>query len=101
MIESEGINGNHYSEEMDFGGEYYKTTRKFALKDPFYYHVPLFQPAEVHDVVRTTRLAILFRVERGLFWVPKSLLNDSRQSNPLVHKSFERKYLEESKNGNS
>ena len=96
MLESEGINGNYYSEEMDFGGEYSRTsTQKLAPKDPFYYHTPLFNPGEKHSVEHTTRLVILFRVEQGLFWVPKSLLNDARQSNPLVHKSFERVYLEE------
>ena len=96
MFESEGINGKYYSEDMDFVGEYFQTiTQKIARKDPFYYHTPLFNLGEKHSVEHTTRLAILFRVEQGLFWVPKSLLNDARQSNPLVHKSFERVYLEE------
>ena len=97
MFDSEGINGNMYSEDMDFGGEYFKTvTKKLSLKDPYYYHVPLFQLGEIHSVVRQTRLAILFKVEQGKFWVPKSLLDNTRIANPLVHKSFERNYIKES-----
>ena len=96
MFESEGTNGIMYSEDMDFGGEYSKTiTKKLSVKDPLYYHIPLFQPGEIHSVVRQTRLAILFKVERGEFWVPKSLLDNTRIANPLVHKSFERNYIKE------
>ena len=43
MFESEGTNGIMYSEDMDFGGEYFKTiTKKLSVKDPFYYHTHFF-----------------------------------------------------------
>lgn len=96
----EGVNGNYYSEELDFGGEYdsvrtssvkKRYTRRTASfsKDPLYYHVELFKNKEAHSIVRETDGAILYAVDAGEFWVPKALIKRGK----YVHKSFKRKYI--------
>lgn len=94
----EGVNGNYYSEELDFGDEYnsVRTSKKrythrttSFTKDPLYYHVELFGKKEAHSIVRETDGAILYAVDAGEFWVPKALIKRGK----YVHKSFKRKYI--------
>jgi len=91
--DGEGVNGNCYSEEMEFGGEYASVKGNGKGKfhyDRLYYHRNLFAINEPHSILHETPKAILFEVPEGQFWVPKKLLMGSRTK---VHKSFTRKYL--------
>lgn len=91
----EGVNGNYYSEELDFSGEYdsVRTKRKTPfIPDPYFYFRKLFGDNEKHIVVYETRKAVLFEADKGKFWVPKALL---RRNKTLVHRSFSRSYLRE------
>jgi hypothetical protein len=92
----EGINGNMYSEELALNGEYDSVKRKHKHhssfhKNPGYYHIPLFEKTEDPKIVHETDKAILYKVEDGDFWVPKSLLYHG--FNLRVHKCFQRTYL--------
>jgi chromosome condensin MukBEF MukE localization factor len=64
--------------------------------DQFHYHRLLFQFDEKFDKVHETKHAILFEVEEGRFWVPKSLIKTKtyiKNSVLMVHKMFERNYI--------
>ena len=65
--------------------------------DQFHYHRLLFQFDEKFSKVHETKHAILFEVEEGRFWVPKSLIKTKtyiKNSVLMVHKMFERNYIE-------
>lgn len=88
----EGINGYYYNPDLDIDGyydEYPARSKNPFVKDSLFYHVPLFEPGEHAEVVAKTDKAILFRVSKGEFWVPKSLMVGR-----LVHISFKRKYIQ-------
>jgi hypothetical protein len=89
LVDAEGLNGNyHHPEDCDDCDDY-----GYYNFDPNYYHVRLFYPRENPKIVRETDKAILFSVNAGEFWVPKSLirkLNRSDLSTAIVWLKFTR-----------
>jgi len=95
-IDGEGVNGNYYSPDFEYDGEYdSEPYHKYFVPDHLYYHKNLFLSYEKPIIEQQTEKAYLFKVDDKLFWVPIALLKNTHKELIYwkVHQKFSRQYI--------